>query len=292
MSESETPQIALDEALNCPLCGYDLRGLASPRCPECGHAYDAQAIRDAKHLGIGWLVETELQHPFRAALRTSLRTLLPLSTIGFWKRLPPSAPIVPARLRAFAVWWLLLGWMLGMAFVITAGVIRYNAAQAPAVTVWSGGYSTNVPTYIAQGFSRFTFYDALGGIKGVVIRLLPILLIFAWPLLTFSFLNVFGITFKRAGISAGHLWRVAAYPLPLMIIATYAIRALRPIFGTDLLDRDGPEVYLGLLATTLLHSIGAHVDYLRIRHSLMQSFLVWLLGWLTCAAIVSLFFNQ
>src|ERR1700678_2777121 len=22
----------------CPLCGYNLRGLASPRCPECGHS--------------------------------------------------------------------------------------------------------------------------------------------------------------------------------------------------------------------------------------------------------------
>ena len=27
------------EAVNCPLCGYDLRGLVDPRCPECGYRF-------------------------------------------------------------------------------------------------------------------------------------------------------------------------------------------------------------------------------------------------------------
>ena len=26
-----------DRDVPCPLCAYNLRGLTSPRCPECGH---------------------------------------------------------------------------------------------------------------------------------------------------------------------------------------------------------------------------------------------------------------
>lgn len=33
---------------SCPKCGYDLRGLPEPRCPECGAAVDPSAIRSAE----------------------------------------------------------------------------------------------------------------------------------------------------------------------------------------------------------------------------------------------------
>lgn len=29
----------------CPACGYDVRGLREARCPECGGAFDADALR-------------------------------------------------------------------------------------------------------------------------------------------------------------------------------------------------------------------------------------------------------
>ncbi|MCC6361114.1 MAG: hypothetical protein IT450_20420 [Phycisphaerales bacterium] len=32
----------------CPTCGYDLRGLPEPRCPECGAAVDPSAIRSTE----------------------------------------------------------------------------------------------------------------------------------------------------------------------------------------------------------------------------------------------------
>lgn len=37
------------QALPCPQCGYDLRGLRSDRCPECGKVLNATAIRQAEH---------------------------------------------------------------------------------------------------------------------------------------------------------------------------------------------------------------------------------------------------
>jgi len=36
---------AIDYDLECPTCGYDLRGLTEQRCPECGCAFDLAALR-------------------------------------------------------------------------------------------------------------------------------------------------------------------------------------------------------------------------------------------------------
>lgn len=30
--------------LNCPACGYDLRGLSKPKCPECGRRFNPETI--------------------------------------------------------------------------------------------------------------------------------------------------------------------------------------------------------------------------------------------------------
>src|SRR5207249_584070 len=40
--------------LFCPLCGYNLRGLEQPRCPECGYAFAWRQL----------LVETRNRHPY------------------------------------------------------------------------------------------------------------------------------------------------------------------------------------------------------------------------------------
>jgi len=33
--------------LRCPVCDYDLRGCAEPRCPECGTRFDVGSVRDS-----------------------------------------------------------------------------------------------------------------------------------------------------------------------------------------------------------------------------------------------------
>jgi tRNA(Ile2) C34 agmatinyltransferase TiaS len=47
---SETADVAapdwesITRNVKCPLCGYNLRGLVEPRCPECGYQFEWQRI--------------------------------------------------------------------------------------------------------------------------------------------------------------------------------------------------------------------------------------------------------
>ncbi|MFQ5424986.1 MAG: hypothetical protein ACE5F9_13540 [Phycisphaerae bacterium] len=51
----QLPPAALPEVTGyCWQCGYDLRGLAEPRCPECGFRFDLDAVRD---LNQGWCLD-------------------------------------------------------------------------------------------------------------------------------------------------------------------------------------------------------------------------------------------
>ena len=45
--EALLPGGELPEHARCGQCGYRLRGLREPRCPECGTAFDPAKIRNA-----------------------------------------------------------------------------------------------------------------------------------------------------------------------------------------------------------------------------------------------------
>ena len=87
-----------DELL-CPLCGYDLRGLPPGRCPECGHAFDPDALRRAEAARHPYLIEHHPKRPIRATLRTLLAALRPGR---FWRVLTPAHAIRFKPLAAFA----------------------------------------------------------------------------------------------------------------------------------------------------------------------------------------------
>jgi hypothetical protein len=46
--------------VSCPMCEYNLRGLAEPRCPECGYRFAWKDLLDAKARAHAYLYE---HHP-------------------------------------------------------------------------------------------------------------------------------------------------------------------------------------------------------------------------------------
>ena len=55
--ESPSLPAAIDNDLCCPHCGYNLRGLTSGRCPECGNVFDLAAMSRSQ---IPWLHRAEV----------------------------------------------------------------------------------------------------------------------------------------------------------------------------------------------------------------------------------------
>jgi len=39
------PEPAIEEERTCPKCGYDMRGITSARCPECGAEYEQAVLK-------------------------------------------------------------------------------------------------------------------------------------------------------------------------------------------------------------------------------------------------------
>lgn len=84
------------EAITCPLCEYDLRGLAEPRCPECGFAFSWDEIRDPARRKHPWLFE------HHGTVRSLVRTLLGgLRPTRFWRQLHPGQASRPRRLLVY-----------------------------------------------------------------------------------------------------------------------------------------------------------------------------------------------
>ena len=91
---------AISQTVRCPLCEYDLRGLAEPRCPECGYQFTWPELLDADRRAKLFVFEHAIAHHRRAFIRTSLAGWWPWL---FWRRLQPQDPIDGDRLRLYGL---------------------------------------------------------------------------------------------------------------------------------------------------------------------------------------------
>lgn len=291
---------ATDAALTCPLCGYDLRGLPKHRCPECGHAFDPDELRRARHERRQWLFEhAPAGRRVRSFVATAACSLL---SPWFWRRLNAGHAVEPARLKRWAAAWsaIVVASLLAIGVVATAAAMwRYSAARAAAgppgafVTRTNNGWRTppaaqRVPraTGVAEAFD-LAMQDRQLSLAGNLT-----LYALAWPLFALAALSIFGQTLGHAGMHAGHQWRVVLYALPTSVLPILlAALAVAVFAGRG--DREA-IVLLGSLASLVLttaHLIFAHTRYLKLRHAAAQAILVQTVVVLTTAAMFSLFSN-
>ena len=71
MADAEIPPVGEIELI-CPNCGYDLRGIASTLCPECGQPFDRDTLAKSQ---IPWVYRSEIGRR-KAYLRTAWLSLI------------------------------------------------------------------------------------------------------------------------------------------------------------------------------------------------------------------------
>src|SRR5215471_12139833 len=86
---------AMGREILCPLCGYNLRGLVEPRCPECGHRFVWTQLLDEHEHRHPYLFEHYPRKKFRSFVRTLAASMLPRR---FWRTLQPIHTLYPRRL--------------------------------------------------------------------------------------------------------------------------------------------------------------------------------------------------
>jgi len=89
----------LTDEIECPLCGYNLRGLSEARCPECGSQYTWGELLDPRRRTHPYLFE---HHPERNAWSFWRTFVGGLNPQAFWTTLHPMQPTSRKRMSLYA----------------------------------------------------------------------------------------------------------------------------------------------------------------------------------------------
>jgi hypothetical protein len=225
--------------LACPLCGYNLRGLTDPRCPECGFAFTWAELRDAKRDQHPWLCEhATAGRRARAFMSTWLRTCRPRR---FWREVTPANPV---RRRALVRYWivavlLMTGVIVGPLLVqggrLAIDVRRMRANYKPvpgqpgiyylagtggrlSVKYTAAQLDASLPRVWSTSFARDVADAYLRRTGGAFVAMVVVTA--AWPWLTFLALMIFGESMRRAKVNKDHVLRTAVYGCDFGLLMT------------------------------------------------------------------------
>jgi hypothetical protein len=230
---------AASEEVHCPLCDYNLRGLAEPRCPECGYAFQWADLRDPAKRLHPYLFEHHPERNIGSFLRTFFEGLRPRR---FWTSLHPAQASRPRRLIAY---WLVMtmpmvlavaAWNAGQTakyrgnIAVTRARVRaglLTRRDTPEVQALERTFGS-IDGYVDAGFprnppARFYFdpgWDGSGALNDVAVAVL------AWPWLTFVTLLLFRFSMRRARIRPAHVLRCVLYSFDAVLWAGVVAAAM------------------------------------------------------------------
>ena len=278
---------ALPGDLLGPLCEYNLRGLADPRCPECGYRFDWDALLNADRTRHPYLFEHHPRNNVWSFFRTILAGLRPAR---FWRTLQPIHTPRPGRL--------VLYWVLSLSLTLLAAAAsfavhvrtledRLSLARAQTVAFFNSPFSQGrwkravLNTYgSAQAYANATYpsmdkpefwrmalrscVDRGEVAGGVYLTATPaeelrfVVGVYAlWPWLTVATLLIFRTSMHRAGIRAVHVLRVALYACDAAWLAVGVAVVVLPglipaqhlrVFGSA----NGPHMIVQILTVAFL----------------------------------------
>lgn len=256
----------ISSQVTCPLCGYNLRGLIEPRCPECGYQFEWRSILNANNQRHPYLFEHHPERNFRSFLQTFLRP--EIGPKSFWGSLNPAQP---TRIPRLVLYWSM--YSLIALIPLALGLIPAFQWAIQAHPFLRGRPWVQVWRYLTAGAQ-------LGGAESCVI----VLLLFPW--LNFGALMLFQQSIRRAKIKPVHVLRCAIYSGDVIVwfslVAAIALATVEPYFALRRLSNPVLGLFMGgdtLIRTLWISALGVALvsgfrlfiacrDYLKIRRAL------------------------
>ena len=221
----------------CPLCDYNLRGLADNRCPECGYVFDWGEVLHPEIVRHPYLFE----HNSRRSIRSFFATLIGgMRPRRFWRSLRATHRPVLTRLLLYA--------FLCAAMVLTLpgatflrklyDLSQFMKMQRAAENRWlqdpmGKNYRDRVlltwpnidayldskyPAVMSAPFMKAAWNETISvrfsgrtGFGGILAAIPACIAVVLWPWLTFATLMIFLASMRRASVRPAHVIRCAVY---------------------------------------------------------------------------------
>jgi hypothetical protein len=250
----------ISQDVHCPLCGYNLRGLIEPRCPECGFKFNWKELLDPRRRSHPYLFE---HHPTRSVW-SFFRTLVGgMTPIAFWSSLHPSQTSRLRRLILYALITTSPLWAIWLAAMAQSARVTLESARRNGWIVPSDWW--HHPMWLSWICSNC----------GELTETLPCWL--AWPVFSLAGLLIFQWSMRRARLRMTHILRVVIYSfdllwitalVPALFIFNCVISGLSPMGAGDSLSLINSLVGIALVIATIRRLFCAHRLYLRFDHPL------------------------
>ena len=176
--------------VKCPLCGYNLRGLIEPGCPECGYQFEWERILHPERDIHPYLFEHHPRRNFRSFFETLFRS--PLSASGFWHTLAPAHRVRVGRL---VLYWLVYS------------ILALAPAMAPML--WIAWHFHPSPYFYLLPLRSRAIAIASEVGYGAIVTAAILLSLFPW--FNFLALLIFQQSMRRSRVRAVHVLRVVIY---------------------------------------------------------------------------------
>jgi hypothetical protein len=202
---SSPPWETITEEIACPLCAYNLRGLTTPRCPECGFAFEWPQLLHRNEFIHPFLFE---HHPERNVWSFRKTIFAGLRPFKFWRSVSPAHEPVYTRLMQYWLLTIALLLLSNVAVFFSWEVVDYRQqmwSYKVQMTFWNQNrYAPQTP---AMQFDFRTWRSTDACPPWAVITAIAI----AWPWLTLLTLLIFQQTMKRSRIRNIQVLRCIVY---------------------------------------------------------------------------------
>jgi hypothetical protein len=241
-----------DEELCCPICGYSLRGLVEPRCPECGYQFEWDALRVAAKSVHPYLYEHGRGVAIGRAVKTFFHGLRPEK---FWGTLSAAHQIRPRRLMTY---WMMTAMVIVLGMVLLPyGGAAVSQAQRASQIRWqmstmlaSPKYAGDVKQIVKRFGSTQAFLDAYAPLpqsrrfwltlpmriqwrgvgrgygESLVYMVYAAGFAVLWPWVTLALLGIFVQSRSRAKIRWAQLMRCVVYCADVIVFSGVLIAVL------------------------------------------------------------------